>query len=166
MTHTLNGKWSEADVPHKGWSCVEVDDLGEPSQTCEMCGTVEIRYVHYMTHPDYPVALAVGCVCAEHMEEDYTRPREREKRLRTLARRRKTWGQRKWSVLGQDNLSLNAEGYLLTLTRASHSWKVIVENRETRQKQVGHKHFKTETEAKDAALIALIWAKDHLSSKY
>ncbi len=33
----------------------------------------------YMAHPDYPDELACGCVCAEHMEGDYQRPREREK---------------------------------------------------------------------------------------
>jgi hypothetical protein len=27
-----------------------------------------------MQHPDYPDVLAVGCVCAEHMEEDYAGP--------------------------------------------------------------------------------------------
>ena len=54
-----------------------------------MCESVEIRYVHYMQHPKYPDTLAVGCVCAEHMEEDYVRPRAREKQLRGLAGRRK-----------------------------------------------------------------------------
>ena len=78
--HTDHGKWSEAGVPKKGWNCIGIDDLEEPSQTCEMCGTAEIRYVHYMQHPDYPEELAVGCICAENMEQDYVRPRERERR--------------------------------------------------------------------------------------
>lgn len=39
--HTQRGKWSEATVPHKGWSCVGVDDLEEPSQVCEMCESVD-----------------------------------------------------------------------------------------------------------------------------
>jgi hypothetical protein len=25
------GKWSAAGVPHKGWVCVDIEDLGEPS---------------------------------------------------------------------------------------------------------------------------------------
>lgn len=50
------GKWSQRDVPHKGWTCVRVDDLGEPSVTCEMCEFQAIRYVHHMSHPEYPAA--------------------------------------------------------------------------------------------------------------
>jgi hypothetical protein len=69
--HTSHGKWSEAGVPKKGWSCVGVEDLGEPSQLCEMCESVTIRYVHYMEHDQTTESLAVGCVCAEYMEEDY-----------------------------------------------------------------------------------------------
>ena len=49
MTETTRGtgKWSQAGVPHKGWIWVDIEDLGEPSATCEMCETQEIRYVQY-----------------------------------------------------------------------------------------------------------------------
>jgi len=30
-----------------------------------MCETQQIRYVHYMHHPDYAGLLGVGSVCAE-----------------------------------------------------------------------------------------------------
>ena len=53
---------------------MSVDDLEAPDAVCEMCETQEIRYVHHMQHPDYPGVLGVGCVCAEHMEEDYEAP--------------------------------------------------------------------------------------------
>ena len=85
--HTQRGKWSQPGVPQRGWTCVDVDDLGEPSQLCEMCESVDIRFLHHMQHPDYSDILAVGCVCAEHMEQDYVRPKEREKRLRSAASR-------------------------------------------------------------------------------
>lgn len=160
--HTDHGKWSEAGVPKKGWNCIGIDDLEEPSQTCEMCGNAEIRYVHYMKHPDYPEELAVGCICAENMEQDYLRPREREKRLRALASRRKTWGRRQWKVSSRGNPYLNAEGYNLVLTQSGRGWQVIIKNRETERQQAGHKYFHTENEARDAALQALLWAKDHL----
>ena len=48
-----HGKWSEQGVPHKGWRCIDVEDLGEFDSVCEMCDTQEIRYVHYMQHSDY-----------------------------------------------------------------------------------------------------------------
>lgn len=49
-------------MPHRGL-CADIDDLGEPSQVCEMCEGVDIRYVHFMQHQDYPEILGVGC-CA------------------------------------------------------------------------------------------------------
>lgn len=63
-----------------------------------MCKTQDIQYVHMMEHPDYPEQLHVGCICAEHMEEDYMRPKEREKRLQRVARRRPAWARREWQM--------------------------------------------------------------------
>ncbi|NLR97450.1 hypothetical protein HGP17_11525 [Rhizobium sp. P38BS-XIX] len=160
--HTQRGKWSEPHVPHRGWSCVGVDDLEEPSQVCEMCESVDIRYVHYMEHPDYPETLAVGCVCAEHMEEDYARPRAREKDLRRLAARRKTWRGRKWRISHAGNSYLNSEGFNLTVYRGSEGYRIAVSRRGTAQRQAGRKWYPSEEEAKAAALGALIWAKTHL----
>jgi hypothetical protein len=44
------GKWSRAGVPHKGWECVDVEDLENDRAICEMCEVTEIRYVHTMVH--------------------------------------------------------------------------------------------------------------------
>jgi hypothetical protein len=96
--HTHLGKWSEPGVPHRGWTCAGVEDLEEPSQVCAMCESATVRYVHYMKHPDYPETLGVGCICAEHMENDYVNPRLREHRLRSRTRRGRTWAQRQWRI--------------------------------------------------------------------
>lgn len=160
--HTQRGKWSEATVPHKGWSCVGVDDLEEPSQVCEMCESVDIRYVHYMEHPDYPETLAVGCVCAEHMEEDYARPRAREKDLRRLAARRKSWRERKWRTSQAGNAYINTEGFNLTVYHGTEGYRISVSRRGTTKRQAGRKWYSSDQEAKAAALGALIWAKSHL----
>jgi hypothetical protein len=83
--HTGTGKWRQPGVPHRGWTCTEVVDLfddGDDFETCEMCETAQIRYAHIMTHPDYSDALAVGCICAEHMEQDYVGPKRREREFR------------------------------------------------------------------------------------
>ena len=74
-----SGKWGRPGVPQKGWTCVGIEDLEEPSAVCEMCETQEIRYVHYMEHSHYPDQLGVGCVCAGHMEEDYEGARRRDR---------------------------------------------------------------------------------------
>ncbi len=116
-THTKRGKWSEPGVPHRGWHCVDVEDLGEPSQLCQMCEGVDVRYVHHMQHADYPDVLAVGCVCAEHMEEDYAGPRRREERVKKAARRRASWARRAWNLSRKGNFYINAEGFNITIFR-------------------------------------------------
>ncbi len=64
------GKWSDAGLPHKSWTNTYIEDLGSPDQTCEMCEKEQIRYVHYMSHLDYPDELQCGCICAGKMEEN------------------------------------------------------------------------------------------------
>lgn len=63
------GKWSRLDpTPKSGWQCVGVHDLGKSNyQTCEMCESASIRYVHHMVHPT-GLRLDAGCICAGHME--------------------------------------------------------------------------------------------------
>jgi len=160
--HTLHGKWSQAGVPHRGWTCLDVQDLEEPSAICGMCETAEVRYVHCMQHADYPEVLEVGCVCAEHMEQDYVGPHRREQSLKTLARRRSTWGSREWSWSRKGNLYLNTEGYNLTVFAAGPAWQIRVTNRTTQQSQVSRRRYPTDAEARTAALTALLWAKAHL----
>ena len=166
--HTNRGKWSQPDVPHKGWACVGSEDLEEPSQLCEMCESVEIRYAHFMQHPDYPESLTVGCVCAEHMEGDYVNPRQREKRLKGLARRRQSWSKRQWRLSGKGNPYLNTEGFNLTVFQVADQkgsyWSVKVSRRSTGASQMGHRRYDCMEDAKKAALDALVWAKDHLRS--
>lgn len=160
--HTNRGKWSEKTIPHKGWSCVGVDDLEEPSQLCEMCESVEIRYVHYMEHPDYPGTLGVGCVCAEHMEDDYVRPREREKGLRRLGERRKSWANRRWRISQNGNSYIKTEGFNVVIYDRDGGFGVSIARRESGRRQTGKQIYPTLAEAKASALKALLWAKSHL----
>lgn len=160
---TSHGKWSDPGVPHKGWTCCHVEDLGEPAATCEMCEVMEIRYVHHMEHPDYPDTLGVGCVCAEHMEEDRVGPRLREKRLRQLARRRRTWAERSWKKTPHGYRYLNTEGYHVAVFPSGGAWMVKVINRATDKQRRGQRRYPTDNEAMNGALAALLWAKDHLS---
>jgi hypothetical protein len=164
--HTRRGKWSMAGVPHKGWICVDVDDLGEPSETCAMCESTDIRYVHYMKHPDYPHTLGVGCVCAEHMEGDYVAPRAREEHLRKRARRRVKWEEREWKISSRGNPYMNTEGYNLTVFERGSGrhrhWVVRVTNRTTDETRQGKGKYSSAEEAKGASLDALIWAKEHM----
>jgi hypothetical protein len=165
QVHTSRGKWSQPGVPHKGWTCVGVEDLEEPSKICEMCESVEIRYVHSMEHPEYPVILDVGCVCAEHMEGDYVTPREREATLRKASRRRANWGKRTWHLSQNGNHYLNVDGFNLQVyptSGRSPAWMIAVVNRTTLVRQQGRRSYRSADDAKRAAFDALLWAKKHL----
>jgi hypothetical protein len=121
-TAGASGKWKQREVPHRGWTCVDVQDLGEPSAVCEMCETMTTRYVHIMEHEDYDGQLEVGCVCAEHMEQDRVAPKRRERLLRNAARRRQTWLTRKWRQSKRGNSFLNTRGYNVVVYPAAGAW--------------------------------------------
>ena len=61
-------RWDKAEIPHKGWQYIGVEDLGEHAEAgglidyeqCEMCGNERIRYVHLLEHPDYNGEIRVG----------------------------------------------------------------------------------------------------------
>ena len=93
-----------------------------------MCESIEIRFVHLMEHSDYPEVLGVGCICAEHMDQDYIGPSLREKKLRSKAQRRKTWANRNWHNSAKGNFYLNTEGFNLTVFETSraapHRWGI------------------------------------------
>jgi hypothetical protein len=68
------GKWAQAGVPHRGWSCIAIRDDGEQPTLCQMCELQTVRFVHVMQHPDYPETLNVGRLCAASMEREYAPP--------------------------------------------------------------------------------------------
>jgi hypothetical protein len=112
MATTGTGKWAEPGVPHRGWECVHIEDLGEPSATCEMCQVMTIRFVHTMSHPDYGDELRVGCVCAGHMEEDYEAAKSRETAMRARSSRRAKFPDRAgWRLSARGNRFINVGGF-------------------------------------------------------
>jgi hypothetical protein len=75
-------RWNIPGVPHKGWTCLAVEDLETTGGTCGMCGN-HIRYAHIMQHPEWPDSLSVGCICSAKMaEEPVEVARAREKPIR------------------------------------------------------------------------------------
>lgn len=158
----MHGKWSQAGVPKKGWSCTGgVEDLGAPDAICEMCETQEIRYVHFMEHPNYPDVLGCGCVCAEKMEDDYVGPRRRESMLRASAGRKKRWLTRRWNLSARGNPYLNTDGFNITIfPKTDRSWGGRIEDRSTEQFIVSQRHYATADQAKLAAFDAMIFLKN------
>src|SRR5215472_7593629 len=154
------GKWREEGVPHKGWTCVDVTDLGpdeEDRGTCEMCEVAEIRFSHTMVHPEYEGELAVGCICASHMEGDYVGPRERERPLRRRARRRLAWGKRLWSQGGAGVTQTRTRGTDVTVFWDDHlsGWRIrLVKAGRVVQ---GQKVYPAAADARRAAFDAVLW---------
>jgi len=162
MTETSRqtGKWSCAGVPHKGWACVDIEDLGDPSATCEMCETQEIRYVHHMQHPNYPEVLGCGCVCAGHMEGDYEGARQREKALRNSSSRRRRWLTRDWRTSRNGNPYINADGYNIVVFPAGAGWGFRVTNRLTDRGLASRRVLESVDAAKLRSFDAMVWLKE------
>src|SRR3954470_6733132 len=67
------GLWAVAGFPHKDWRAEEVIDLKEEGglefedyESCEVCGHEHIRFVHILSHSDYPTCVRAGVICAEN----------------------------------------------------------------------------------------------------
>lgn len=151
LVSSKRGKWSVAGVPHKGWTCVDIEDLGSPSAECEMCESQTIRYVHHMEHPDYPEVLQVGCVCAGHMEGDLAASRAREASMKSRAAKRKRWTTRAWKVSAKGNPNIKADGYRVTVYQRGGGWACTVAALDNSNVQHSRRNFKTINEAKLAA---------------
>jgi hypothetical protein len=156
------GKWSKPGVPHKGWTCVNIEDRGEADAVCEMCETQSIRYVHYMQHPGYPEVLGAGCVCAGKMADDYEGARRREADLRNAAQRRLRWLSRKWNESAKGNAYLNTDGFNIVIyprrdPRFGRAWTFRITDREAERGIPSKRVFATEDRAKLAAFDALIF---------
>jgi len=95
--------WNIPGVPHKGWKNVDIIDLEDDYESCQMCGHEPIRYVHVMKHPEIANPFRVGCDCAAKMCEGYNAS-GRESDLKSHASRRKRWLKRRWSWSKKGNL--------------------------------------------------------------
>lgn len=111
----ING-WSQPGIPHKGWTCIDLEDLEDLVGACAMCGTT-IRFVHHMVHADVSCAVEAGCVCAGKMEENLRAARQRERKALNRAERRKRWTTRRWKRSWAGNERLSYRGFVLGVYR-------------------------------------------------
>lgn len=152
------GRWDQPGVPHKGWTCSAMEDLGEPTHLCEMCQRALVRYVHYMDHPDYAERLGVGCICAGHMEENYALAEARERDLVNQSQRRRTWLTRNWRESAKGNEFLNVPGYNVVIFARGSGWTYRIGERDTYEEtepRFGPTAYRTKDAAKLAAFDAL-----------
>lgn len=133
-------EWNRRRIPHKGWQCIDVLDLGEDAEStedieyeqCEMCGNEKIRYVHVMKHPEYQEILHVGCVCAEKMSGDYENPRKCEISLKNKATRRRNFNRIEWRFNPiKKTYSKKYKGECITLLESKYgNWAVFFANKQ------------------------------------
>jgi hypothetical protein len=154
------GKWRQPGVPHRGWQCVNVEDLGEPIATCEMCEVMSIRYVHEMFHPDYET-LHVGCICAGHMEQDLAGARKREQDFKQRASRRSRWLDRRWRESRNGNSFLNTQdGFNVVVFEKGEGWGARFVDKRTGRTRFSRRPYASEAEAKLAAFDEIARCKD------
>ena len=159
-SHGSRGKWSAPGVPHRGWQCVNIEDLGAPDLICEMCELQEIRYVHYMQHSAYPETLKCGCVCAGHMEENLAGAKRRETLLQNSAKRRAAWPDRKgWKKSRKGNPYIKVDGYHITIFPSGASWGGVVKNSLLDFELFAKRQYPTIRAAQLAAFDAMILHK-------
>lgn len=157
------GKWSKPGVPHRGWTCVDIDPLSEGETiVCEMCERTQVRFVHYMEHPDYKETLRCGCVCAGHMEEDLVGAQRREANVRNAGARKARWLSRKgWRLSQKGNPYIRVDGYHITVYSKGGGYKCVISKPAEDITHFGKRTFATE----EAAQLATFDALEFLKSK-
>jgi len=105
------------DLPRKGWVLIDTLDHGTANFTCENCGNVHIRYKHLLTHQKTGRRVVVGCVCAEHLTQDFTTPKLRERDLKGWTGRRMRFPTLNWVYSHNGNLRLKKDGMIFVLKR-------------------------------------------------
>lgn len=122
--------WKRSDVPHTGWSCTGITDLGEPSGICQMCGYQIIRYVHHMEHPQY-APLDAGCICAGKMEGNIENAKRRESEFKNRQSRKASFMKRKWKCSRNNNPYLKIRNHIIVLYKQQRGdvWKYSIDNK-------------------------------------
>lgn len=131
-----------------------------------MCERQEIRYVHYMEHPDYSETLSCGCICAGHMEQNVLAAQKREARAQSATQRRARWlGRKGWRRSAKGNIYIRAEGYQITVFGSGGGYRGVISNAATGFKHFGRRTFQTEETAQLAGFDALQFLKDQDESE-
>lgn len=120
--------WKHDDIPHSGWRCEGITDLGAPVGICGMCGYQIIRYVHNMVHDDYPRKIGAGCICAGKMEGDVEAARKREQEFKNKQSRLETLLTRKWKRSKNGNEYIKIKDHLIVLYCHESKWKYAVDS--------------------------------------
>ena len=146
----VDNLWKRNDVPHQGWNCVGITDLGSAQGICQMCGKQIIRYVHHMVHPNYH-PLNVGCICAGKMEGDIETAKKRENEFKNKEKRKENFLKLKWKTSRNGNSFLKNKKHHIVLyqSKDTYLWKYAMDG------QFCNENYQTKQEAIEAAFEML-----------
>lgn len=113
------------DWPRAGWFLVSTIDNGTAEFKCQNCGYAHVRFEHELENRESGMRVKVGCVCAEHLTEDFTGPRLRERALKSRASRRMRWPTLNWRVSAKGNLFLRKDGWVVVIKEAPRGRWVV-----------------------------------------
>ena len=153
------GKWSQKKVPHLGWTCVDQYDAkqdGGDMIVCQMCETMEVRFVHVMANERFPEELHCGCICAAHMSGELKAAQERDKKMRSRAQRRAKFHKKGWKVSVHGNPYIEVHGYQAVITPLLHGgFRICARGPYDRNYQWGKKEYATLLDAKKGCFDAI-----------
>lgn len=158
---TGTGRWAEGGVPHRGWKCVDIVDLEDDRQVCEMCQSREVRFAHVMLNPRFDGELRVGCVCAGHMEGDVQAAALRERRLKGVRARRAKWLSRTWRVSAAGNVYINVDGFRVVAFRRGRGWGASITHKDSGYVLSSNRYYATSDGVKLAAFDAMVDLAEH-----
>lgn len=102
-------------LPRAGWTLIATVDNNTATFICENCGFPHVRFIHELMHEKSGRRVNVGCVCAEHLTQDFATPRLRERALKTRAGRRMRWPTLNWKRSAKGNLYLKKSGAVIVV---------------------------------------------------
>jgi len=120
MSRSMKEKFHYCDdIPRVAWLLTGTADNYSSNFICENCKFPHVRYVHELVHKITKNQVRVGCVCAQHLTQDFATPRLREASLKSRAGRRMRWPTLNWKRSQKRNLFLTKEGNVIVVKRAS-----------------------------------------------
>lgn len=160
----VSRRWNIPNIPHKGWTIVDVIDIREDGQTkdeadyktCMMCNKERVRYVHIVSHPEVVGDFEVGCICAEKMTGDYLTPKRLEKKLKQRTAKRINWVKKFWKQTKNGNHTLIFEKHRLLIFYDSRTKKIKCKIGDI----WGKKTFETIEQAKHAIFNGIDYLKE------
>jgi hypothetical protein len=118
-------RWPDG-FPHREWNYQSIDDHGSADHRCQYCKKQQVRYVHELSHTDWPESIYVGCDCAEKLTGT-NESNEWEREARKRAARKKTFIMGGWNVAQYGGLWKKHKGAHVMVARNGPQWKVWID---------------------------------------